>query len=331
MRRSLARLPLAGLILTGFVLAVPGFARAGQALAVVATIKPIHSLVAGVMRRVGEPMLLIRGAASPHSYALRPSGARALRRARLVFWVGEGIETALRRPLESLVRRGALVTLLEAKGLVLLPARRAKARRVSAWEAGEGGLKEKHKAHAGDGRSTGGGIEPHIWLDPRNARRMAQKIASELSRVDAGNADIYMANAADLSRRLDSLTREIRAELGSVAGAPYVVFHDAYRYFESRFGLSPAGAIAVAPGRRPRAKRLTLIRRRIRALRAACVFAEPQFTPRLVKTVMEGTGARLGVLDPLGADLKPGENMYFSLMRRMSTSLRTCLAPEAER
>jgi zinc transport system substrate-binding protein len=160
---------------------------------------------------------------------------------------------------------------------------------------------------------------------------MARKIAAELSRVDPGNAALYRKNAAALSRRLDSLTGEIRTELDPLAGAPYVVFHDAYRYFESRFGLSPAGAIAVAPGRRPGAKRLTLIRRKIRSLRVACILAEPQFTPRLVKTVMEGTGARLGVLDPLGADLEPGGDMYFSLMRRMASSLRTCLAPEAGR
>ena len=323
MRRSLT-----GLLLAGSLLTIPAAARAaaqaGVAPAVVATIKPIHSLVAGVMRGAGEPALLIRGAASPHSYALRPSGARALRRARLVFWVGEGLETALKRPLVSLLRRGALVTLSEAKGLILLPARRAGIHRARAWEAGGGNLKE---AQAGDG----GGIDPHIWLDPQNAQHMARKIAAELSRVDPANAALYQKNAAALSQRLGSLTGEIRAELDPLAGAPYVVFHDAYRYFESRFGLSPAGAIAVAPGRRPGAKRLTLIRSTIRSLRVACILAEPQFTPRLAKMVMEGTGARLGVLDPLGADLKPGGDMYFSLMRRMTSSLRTCLAPEAGR
>ena len=169
----------------------------------------------------------------------------------------------------------------------------------------------------------------HIWLDPRNARVIVRAMAVELSRADGARRGLYMANAKRLTRRLEALEAEIRATLAPARRSPYVVFHDAYRYFEERFGLRPAGALAAASGRKPGARRLTALRRRIRALGAVCVFAEPQFKPSLLETMMEGTGARAGVLDPLGADIEPGPELYFSLMRGLAASLRACLAPPA--
>jgi zinc transport system substrate-binding protein len=272
---------------------------------VVASIKPVHALVAGVMAGAGEPTLLVTGGRSPHAYALRPSEARALERADVVFWVGDALETFLEKPLRALSGDARIVALGEAQGVVLLA-------------AGETGGERAH-GH--------GGVDMHIWLDPINAKAMVSAIAAALGDADPGRAAVYAANAERLRARLDRLDAELAADLAPVAGRRYVVFHDAYRYFEKRYRLSPAGAITVNPARQPGARTVRAIRSRIIDLGAVCVFGEPQFEPALVATVIEGTPARPAVLDPLGADLEPGVDAYFTLMRNLAKSLVGCLTP----
>jgi len=299
------------LLIFSFLAFSPFSAQGGGALKVAASIKPIHSLVAGVMKGAGEPVLILRGGASPHTYSLRPSGMRTLQIARLVFWVGGELEAFLRKPLTNLPRGARAVALSRAEGVI----HRA------------GGHDHEHHGDSAPEHGERGEADMHIWLDPVNARRMVGVIAVELSRADVARAALYRANASRLTRKLEGLESNIRTMLRPVAGVPYIVFHDAYRFFESRFGLSPAGALTLSPGRSPGARRLAAIRRKIRTLGARCVFAEPQFTPRLVKTAVAGSSARVGVLDPLGADLKAGEEMYFSLMRGLASSLVDCLSP----
>lgn len=260
---------------------------------VVASINPIHSLVAGVMRGVGAPTLLLRGAGSPHGYALRPSDARALGNADIIFWVGPGMEDFLAKPLATL-SGGAKAVALSTTPYVELP--------------------------------NGGEHDLHIWLDPANAKAMVRTIALELSALDEPNTARYAVNAAALSVELDALLGELRAMLAPVKAKPYITFHDAYGYFEHRFGLASAGAIAINPDRKPGARRLYEIRRKISQTGAGCVFREPQFAPRLVATVIEGSAAKVGVLDPLGADIAPGTQAYFELMRGLARSLRGCLS-----
>ncbi|MEE9257599.1 MAG: zinc ABC transporter substrate-binding protein [bacterium] len=290
----------------GLIFASP----AAGAPEVVVSIKPIHSLVASVMAGAGAPRLLVSGAASPHTYSLKPSGARALRRARLVFWVGGGIEKFLEKPLKTLARNARVVDVSRIEGLFLLPARR-------------GGVWEYHEPEGGEG----GGPNPHVWLDPENAQAIVRSAADALAGADPGNARVYRANGRNTIRRLGALDRELRAKLGPVARTPYMVFHDAYPYFERRYGLSAAGSVTVSPARPPGARRLIRIRARLRARGAICVFAEPGFRPALIRTLVAGTGARAGVLDPLGAAIEPGPDMYFSLMRGLAASLSRCLAP----
>ncbi len=294
------------------VLAVGLFAAVGAGAspppAVVASIKPIHSLVAGVMAGVAEPELLIAGAGSPHSYALRPSQAQALARADVVFWVGEGLEGFLARPLASLSGDAAVVALGTAPGLHQLPTR-------------EGGLWEE-----ADGHDQGHGqVDPHLWLDPRNAEAMVGAIAVALSEADPARAATYQANAAKVDADLADLDAELAARLAPVRDRPFVVFHDGYHHLEERYGLNAIGSITVDPLRRPGAGRLSAIRAKLTALDVACVFAEPQFRPALVDTVVEGTGARTGVLDPLGADLDPGPDQYVRLMDGLADALVGCL------
>ena len=298
--------------LAGLLAAGPAHADAPR---VVASINPLHSLVAGVMKGVGEPHLLIRGFASPHHYALRPSDARALANADAIFWIGEPVEHFLISALETTKARA--VALLEAPDVHVLPAREG-----GVWKTLGGGRDDDDHDHDhGHGHEDG-----HIWLDPQNAIAIAETAARVLSEADPGNAARYRENARDLAARLAALENELAATLSTAGQAPYVVFHDAYQYFEARFGLNAIGAIAVHTGRAPGAGRLRELRREIVDSGARCVFREPQFEPGLVQTIIEGTGAAADVLDPLGADIPPGDDAYFTLMRRLAGSLASCLS-----
>lgn len=268
---------------------------AAAAPKVVVSIKPLHSLVAGVMEGVGAPTLLLSGAASPHVHSLRPSGARALAAADIVFWLGPELEAFLERPLASLAGEARVVRLGALPGLTHPP-----------------------------------GGAAHVWLSTANAGVIAAAAARALAERDPENAASYAANGADLAVRLQALDAELRARLAPVAGRPFVVFHDAYRYFVAAYGLNEVAAVAVDPQRRPGARRLMEVRARIAATGARCVFTEPQLSPALAATVVEDTGARLAELDPLGADLAPGAALYFTLMRRLGTALADCLGETAQ-
>jgi len=285
--------------------------------AVVASIAPLHSLLSGVMADVSEPHLLVRGGASPHTYTLRPSDMRALEKVVALFWIGEGLENFLMRPLASLRAQTPVVAAAHIEGVRLLPAREG-----GSWEGGDG-----HTDHGAGEHRHGDehGSDPHLWLDPRNAAAIVATMADILAEVDPANAPRYRANARELAQRLAELEAELHGRLAPVRDRPYLVFHDAYRYFETRFQLSPAGAVTIGPETRPGAARLTAIRERLRQTNARCVFAEPQFRSSAVQVVVEGTGARIGVLDPVGADLKPGDALYFDLLRRLADSLVDCL------
>lgn len=281
---------------------------------VVVGIKPIHSLVAGVMRGVGEPTLLVDGAGSPHTYSLRPSEARAIAQADVVFWVGKGLETFLATPLATLAPDASLVALGAAPGVALLPTR-------------SGGLWQEHDEddvdHAEE--EAHGASDMHVWLDPQNAKSMVGIIATTLAGSDPENAGAYEANAASLREELDRLDRRVAKTLASVVDRPFVVFHDGYQYFEKRYGLNAIGSISVGPDRRPGARRLQEIRAMLEKTDAACVFAEPQFEPALVATVIEDTPARAGMLDPLGAELDAGPEQYLRLVEGLAGSLVDCL------
>ena len=282
---------------------------------VVVSLLPIHSLVAGVMKGVGVPDLIVKGGASPHNYALKPSEARQLERAEIVFWVGMDLETFLAKPLHALARTANLVTLSEVSAMRLLAAREG-----GEWHA-------DGDEHSHDDAE----LDLHLWLDPANAATIIRAAVKSLSDLDPGNAATYRSNGEIVLGRLRQLEHRTRASLAPVKDRPYVVFHDAYQYFERFFGTTAVGAISVSPGRTPGARRLARIRKKIAAVGAACVFTEPQFMPALVATVIEDTAARVGVLDPLGVDLAPGPDAYFAMMDNMARSLHRCLAPAASR
>jgi zinc transport system substrate-binding protein len=306
---------------------------------VVASIKPVHSLVAGVMRGIATPGLIVDGTASPHTFNLRPSTVRALADTDLVFWVGPQMESFLARKLPIMRPDARAVALIDTPGLVRLRF----GDDYGHDEHGhadddkdpdhDGDREHEHdKAHDEDHRGTdehghaATDIDGHIWLEPTNARLMVGAIAEALIAADPENAAAYAANAEDMTLRIAELTAEIGAALAPVRRRPYVAFHAAYGYFESHFGLNPAGAITLSPEVGPSAERLRTIRNRMRNIGVACVFSEPQFDTRFASVVTEGTLARTATLDPLGAQLGAGPGLYFDLMRNMAASMRACLS-----
>jgi zinc transport system substrate-binding protein len=292
-------------------------------LHVVVTIKPLHALVAGVMAGAGTPDLLVKGSASPHTYALKPSDARALNHADVFFRASELLEPFTTRIVKSLPSSVEVVTLQQVPGLALLP------RRSNATFGAHGKDADGGHGHARYVPPAGTAIDGHTWLDPRNAQAMVARIAQVLAARDPQHAALFHANAGRLKEKLGALDTEISHQLEPVAGKPYIVFHDALQYFERRYGLAGAGSISVAPDIAPSAGRLSELRGRITARDALCVFTEPQYAPQLVQNLVEGTPARVATLDPEGARLTPGPDLYFTLLRRLASDLRGCLAPQA--
>ena len=299
---------------------------------VVTSIKPIHSLVSAVMVGVGEPSLLVKGAGSPHTYSLKPSQAKQLQEADLVFWMGHDLEAFLENSIESIATNAKSVPLMEAHGLTKLEFREGGAFEDHAdhddHKKDEHGH-DDHDDHKKDdhGHDDHGHAEtdPHVWLDPVNAKALVHEIEEALIETDPANAAAYEANAETMMSRLDDLVAEIDTVLEPVKGRGYVVFHDAYQYFETRFGVSAIGSITVSPEVLPGAERVAKLQNKVRDLGATCVFSEPQFEPKLVVTITENTNAGTGVLDPLGTSVNDGPDLYFTLIRNMAASLKNCL------
>lgn len=317
--------------------AAPAHAAGGTG-EVVVTLKPLHSLVQSVMGGTGKAILLVDGIASPHGFSLKPSQIRAIQNAKVVFFVDEDFEGFLDNALDAAPESVIKFPFADKAGLHLLPIR-------------EGGAWDPHHHHHGaehqdeaaeehhDGAETDenhdhehhhhhgehGELNLHVWLDIGNAEKMATAVATELSKIHPENAAIYEKNATALKSRLAALDARLASELKAVAGKPYIVLHDAYPYFEKRYGLTAVGSITIDPDQPPSAHRIQAIRQKIRDAHAVCLFREPEFSDKLVKTVAEGLPVHLSVLDPLGADFKAGPDLYEKALQQIADNLKSCL------
>ena len=294
-------------------------------ISVVTSIKPLHSLTSYIMEGVGEPELIIDGVASPHNFQIKPSHAKMLQNADLVIWIGEDLESFLPTALKSIPKDAVVFELLDQSGL-----KKLKFREKNIFEGhddhghDEHAKKEDdHDDHGHDDHGHGhGSFDPHIWLDPANAKVIVKKITNQLSKIDKDNASTYKANSKKVIKDLDGLIKEVKNEINK--DASFVVFHDAYQYFEKRFGLSVRGALTVNPDVMPGAEQLSEIREVIEHEKAKCIFSEPQFNPNIINSIASDTGVKTGILDPLGANINKGKGMYFQLIKDMSNSLKDC-------
>ena len=292
-------------------------------------IKPIHSLVAGVMGEAGTLRLIVPGAMSPHTYQMRPSEAAALHAADLVVWIGEDLETFLADPVADLGSNAEVLTLHQVPGMRLLPNRGG-----GVWST-TGAMHDHDEEHAdahGHGEEHAdahghahGETDMHVWLEPYNAQRIVDAVAASLTRLDPERAAAYRSNAEAMGERIAALERSLRAQLAPVRSRAFMVFHDGYQYFERTFGLRGVGAITLGPDRLPGAKRLASLRRALVEREVRCVFIEPQFEPRLAHSVVASTEVRIATIDLLGADLEAGPDAWFDIMRRLGDSIAGCL------
>lgn len=320
--RMIAPPVLARLVLLAVVLAPSSLRAEGPPPLLVTSIAPLHSLASGVMKGVGKPELLMSAQASPHDFSLKPSQARLMQKADLVLWIGPQMESVLSKPLKGAAETGRLLTVSEILGIRLLQVREG-----GPWDAHDhdhdlGAKGRKHdEADALE-------VDGHLWLDVANAKLTVQALASRLSALDPANGERYRRNAQDLLASLDKLDESVKREVAGLSGKPFVVHHDAFQYFETRYGLNGAGSITLEE-RQPSAKQLAAMKRKVSNLKAVCVFKEPQAPATLARLVAEGTSARLDVLDDLGSGLTPGAGLYADLLMGIARNLKRCLAGSA--
>ena len=291
---------------------------------VVTSIKPIHSLASYLMDGVGKPDLIVDGYASPHGFAMKPSHAKMLQNADLIFWVGEDLESFLEKPLNSIARKAEKIELMEIKGLNKLEFRE---RNIFEEHEDHGHDEHKEHGHKEDKQDdhqghAHGEHDPHIWLDPMNAKVILSEMAEHLIENDQKNEAKYKENLKKAHKDLDKLTKKVKSELNKDFKS--IVFHDAYQYFEKRFDVNILGAFTVNTDVMPGAQQLAEIREIIEHDKVSCVFSEPQFNPDIIKAVAKDTNVATGVIDPLGATLDPGKDLYFDLIGNMSKSFKGC-------
>ncbi len=278
---------------------------------VVVSVLPVHSLVSAVMAGVGEARLLTPGGQSPHANQLKPSQVRALSDADLIVWIGAPLERSVGKIIAQRRAATRIVTLLTHEEITRLPSHQQDETQLQSQTE-----IQSHPAQNAD---------PHLWLSFHNVRAIVRIVTRELVSIDPSNRKKYQDNAQVLLSRLEQLRQSLHQQLRAVAGKRYVVFHDAYRYFEQEFNLRPVASLIINAARPPGAKRIREIRQIIRTQKVSCVFSEPQFQPGLVKILIADTNASTGILDPLGSGLKPGADAWFQLMQRLADGLVECL------
>jgi zinc transport system substrate-binding protein len=331
--KNIKKLPFILSILSFLTIFVPANAE----IKVVTSIKPIHSLASYLMDGVAKPDLIVDGYASPHGFALKPSHAKMIQNADIIFWVGEDIESFLEKPLKSIAKKADKIELMEIKGLTKLKFRE---RNIFEGHDDHGHKEDDHDDHAkkeddhddhghddehkedGHDDHGHGEYDPHIWLDPMNAKVILSEMAEHLIENDQKNEAKYKANLKKAHKDIDKLTKKVKSELNKDFKS--IVFHDAYQYFEKRFGINILGAFTVNTDVMPGAEQLAEIREIIEHDKVSCVFSEPQFNPDIIKAVAKDTNVATGVIDPLGATLNPGKDLYFDLIGNMSKSFKGC-------
>ena len=298
---------------------------ASETIGIITTIKPIDSLVSAVVGDTGKTISLIPSETSPHEFRLKPSDARALQNGNIIFYISPHLETSIVKVFETLPKNIKIINLMEETGIEHLSIRDNEA-----WELHDHHDDEKHDDHDkhaqkdehDDHKSKD---DVHIWLDPENAIKIIKKVNTELSFFFPENAKIYDKNATKIINKIKSLKKQLKKELLPIKEKPYIVFHDAYQYFEKTFQLNAVGSIALEDDIASSPKQISFIKNKIIKSKASCVFQEPQFDNKLVKTVIEGTQAKIGTLDPLGFGIKEKEDFYLQLLRNMSKNLKECL------
>lgn len=324
-------------------------------------IAPLHSLVSQVMDGVGEPALLIPAEATPHHYTLKPSQARALANADVVVWMGEEFTPWLEKSITNVAGSATTIEALHIKGTTTYAFREGATFEAHEHDEEEHHDEHKteahehhdehkehdhdehkaeahehhdeHKEHDHDEHKAEAhehhehdheGDDPHAWLDPKNAQVWVKNIAQTLSKQDPENAKLYQANAEKTVKRLDKLIHDTEHELEPLHGLKFIVFHDAYQYFEKRFNVIASGSVSISDAQTPSPARIKEVQETVNKLGVTCIFTEPQFNARMVENVFADGKVTIAVMDPLGATIPEGKGHYAALIKQMANSLKQC-------
>ncbi len=282
---------------------------------VVTDIPPIHSLVAQVMQGLGTPSALVSGNASPHGHSMRPSQAAALASADLVFWVGPELTPWLETSLDVLANDAKVTAMLHTTGTKTLEFRVEN-------KFSEDSTIEEHEEHD----HLHEGLDPHAWLNPENASLWLQVIADQLSQHDMENADIYQQNAEAAKNRIAILIPNLKDRLKSASMENIIVYHDAFQYFEKFFDLKTVGTIVLNDASQPSPARLSQVQAKLQDAKVVCVFTEAQFNSGLVNVVIEGTNVKTATLDPLGAGVELGPDLFGEILSKLADEISSCVS-----
>lgn len=295
---------------------------------VVADIAPVHALVAQVMKGVGAPNLLMQPGVSPHNYAMRPSEARMLQNADLVVWIGPELTPSLAETIPAVASGAAQLVLLDLDETQAWNFRTLSAfvERINEHDQKDDHGHNDHNDADTDASHSHDGEDPHAWLDPANGEAWLLKIAGVLSEIDPENATTYGENAARSVAELKDLQETIKIQMDPVKDQPFVVFHDAYQYFEKRFDLSASGALLDVDGAASSAARLVAIRNTLIAEDVICIFSEPQFATGIVSAVSDGIDVQVVQIDPMGARQNPGPDLYVDVLTSLAREFVNCLS-----
>jgi zinc transport system substrate-binding protein len=284
---------------------------------VVTTIQPLHSLVANVMDGRGDLSLILEGSASPHNFTLKPSHAKMIEKADIIFWFGEDLETFLEKPLKSIPNKAKIISFMKLSEIPKL-----KFREKNIFEHTDDHKDDQKDEHGHKDGHAHGEYDAHLWLDPLNAKIILKEVARVLSEVDPSNAKKYNQNANNTRIKIDKMISDIGNDINK--SARFITFHDAYQYFEKRFSITSMGSLTVNPDVQPGAKQVSDIQKLIKEKNIKCIFSEPQFNPKLIAMIAKNTSTRTGVFDPLGSKLAPGKSLYFNVIRNLANNLKGC-------
>ena len=285
---------------------------------VVTTIKPIHSLVAGVMDGLGSPSLIVDGSNSPHNFSLKPSHAKMIEDAEIIFWVGEDLETFMIKSLESIANNATKVSFMDLDNITKLKFKEENILEVEGYDDDH----DDHDDHDNHDKHADGEFDAHIWLDPKNAIEIVNEIAKTLSLKDPNKKNVYYSNAEKLNHSLNELIEKINLSINK--DARFIVFHDAYQYFEKRFDVSSAGALILNEEALPSAKKVSEIHKIIKKQNINCIISEPQFNPNIIKSIAQDFSILTRSFDPLGSSFDTNKNLYFEMILSLSNSLKDC-------
>ena len=274
------------------------------------------------MDGIGKPDLIVDGYNSPHNFSLKPSHAKMLANADLVIWIGEDLETFLEKPLSTIAKKAKKIEVMDIRGVQKLEFREKNIFEEHDDHKGHDDHKDDHTKKDGHEEHGHGTHDPHIWLDPINAKIIIKEITNQLVKLDTKNSSIYKSNSKKALADIDKLVKNIKKDLNK--DLRFVVFHDAYQYFENRFNIQVLGALTVNTDVIPGAEQLSEIREVIEHEKVNCLFSEPQFNPSIIKSIAKDTKIKTGILDPLGAKLDKGKNLYFDLLNDMASSFKGC-------